>query len=451
MSNDSDVENEKWPAHVQKQWEEWSEKNPKSSFEHIDTEELKKVLTEDLTYASNMDVKEYTLFQKWCEVQEKFPTKTNNTFWGDEKVLVDEEQGKYIDIAKNNIWIPESPDDFMNLRPVMEFTDDSGHKITTGIDGTTIKSDKKRTKDLPILWNTTRTFISTMKNNSNIGRNLNFIVKDDVTGKYLGVVCISSDFLDLTPRDTAIGWEREKKTQGGMINHTAIGSSIVPLQPLGFNYMGGKLLALMCLSDTVQRLWKEKYGDVLAGVTTTSLYGNTKSNGLSQYDGLEHWNKMGFSSGSVAFEPSRATKKMIFNWIKENHTRKYFEWWEAKNKQGLPLKRDHKNRSLHFAYPKLGIPKELTRTEHQRGIYFSPLYDNTSEYLRKEIGDDKLVKSFDTSLEALTNIWKTKYAKGRISMLKKKNTVSYEALFYDDLIKMSWEETKAKYLTQVGR
>ena len=65
MSNDSDVENEKWPAHVQKQWEEWSEKNPKSSFEHIDTEELKKVLTEDLTYASNMDVKEYTLFQKW--------------------------------------------------------------------------------------------------------------------------------------------------------------------------------------------------------------------------------------------------------------------------------------------------------------------------------------------------------------------------------------------------
>ena len=115
------------------------------------------------------------------------------------------------------------------------------------------------------------------------------------------------------------------------------------------------------------------------------------------------------------------------------------------------MKRDHKNRSLHFAYPKLGIPKELTRTEHQRGIYFSPLYDNTSEYLRKEIGDDKLVKSFDTSLEALTNIWKTKYAKGRISMLKKKNTVSYETLFYDDLIYLSWEETKAKYLTQVGR
>jgi hypothetical protein len=106
---------------------------------------------------------------------------------------------------------------------------------------------------------------------------------------------------------------------------------------------------------------------------------------------------------------------------------------------------------LNFAYSKLQIPKQLIRTEHQRGIYFSPLYNNTNEFLRKEITEDKLVKSFDTSEETLSNIWKTKYAKGRIRQLQKKNNVSYETLFYDDLIEMSWEETKAKYLPQVGR
>ena len=414
---------------VEKQWNSWIEKNPLGTYEHIDAEKLVEVLTKDLTYASGMDVKEYTLYQKWCEIKERYPVEDVSTLWGQDVQMVYPEQEKLINQVKNNFWMPKQPDDYANLKPIM--------KLHNG--------------ELAETWNAIRTFSSTMKNNSNIGRNLFYTIEDEITGKYLGVICISSDFLDLTPRDNAIGWSRDVKTSQGMINHTAIGSTIVPLQPLGYNYMGGKLLALLCLADTVQNDWKERYGDVLVGVTTTSLYGNTKANGLSQYDGLEHWNKMGFSSGSVAFEPSRATKRMIFNWIKENHTRKYFEWWEAKNKQGLPLKRDHKNRSLHFAYPKLGIPKELTRTEHQRGIYFSPLYDNTSEYLRKEIGDDKLVKSFDTSLEALTNIWKTKYAKGRISMLKKKNTVSYEALFYDDLIKMSWEETKAKYLTQVGR
>ncbi len=31
-------------------------------------------------------------------------------------------------------------------------------------------------------------------------------------------------------------------------------------------------MALLCLSDTVQKDWKRQYGDVLVGVTTTSLY-----------------------------------------------------------------------------------------------------------------------------------------------------------------------------------
>lgn len=415
--------------YVDKQWLDWQENNPVDKFEHIDVESMKEVLIKDLTYASQMDVREYTLYQKWCEVKERYPVEDVSTLWGSEVQMINPEQKKLVDKVKANFWMPEGPDDYEKLKPTMV--------ISNG--------------ELAETWNAIRTFSSTMKNNSNIGRNLFYTVTDEVTGKYLGVICISSDFLDLTPRDNAIGWSRDVKTQQGMINHTAIGSTIVPLQPLGFNYMGGKLLAMLCLSDTVQKDWKERYGDTLVGVTTTSLYGNTKSGGLSQYDGLTHWNKMGFSSGSVAFEPSRSTKRLVFDWIKENHTRKYFEWWEAKNTQGLPLKRDHKNRSLNFAYSKLGIPKELIRTEHQRGIYFSPLYDNTFEYLRKEITDNQLVKSFDTSEQTLSDIWKKQYAKGRISMLKKKNTVSYETLFYDDLIYLSWEDTKAKYLPQVGR
>jgi hypothetical protein len=418
--------------YVDKQWDEWKEKNPIESFEHIDTELLKETLIKDLTYASQMDVREYTLYQKWCEVKERYPMNEPNALTellGESPTMVNPEQKILIDEVKSNFWMPNGPDDYQNLNPVL--------KLYNG--------------ELAETWNAIRTFSSTMKNNSNIGRNLFYAVVDEKTDKYLGVICISSDFLDLTPRDNAIGWSRDIKTQQHMINHTAIGSTIVPLQPLGFNYMGGKLLALLCLSDTVEKDWKARYGDTLVGVTTTSLYGNTKSNGLSQYDGLDHWNKMGFSSGSVAFEPKRTTSRMIFDWIKENHPRKYFEWWEAKNQQGLPLKRDHKNRSLNFAYSKLGIPKNLIRTEHQRGIYFSPLYTNTNEYLRKEIGDAELVKLFDNSTETLANLWKSKYAKGRISMLKKKNNVSYESLFYDDLIHLTWEETKAKYLPQVGR
>jgi len=415
---------------VETQWQKWLDSG--IEYQDISIDELKDRTIKELSYVSQMDVKEYTLFQKWCEVQEKYPYVIVNDLWeGERKVLADEKQRRAIEEIKNNIWMPNDPDDYLALEPELVYVN--------------------KQQDLPELWNCIRTFSSTMKNNANIGRNLNFIVRDKVTKKYMGVICISSDFLDLTPRDNYIGWPRDIKTQGNMINHTAIGSTIVPLQPLGFNYVGGKLLALLCLADPIQELWEKLYGDKLVSVTTTSLYGKTKAGGLSQYDNLDYWQPMGFTSGSVSFEPLQDTRYMIREWLKKNHTRKYFEWYVAKKPSGQPHKRDHKNRSLNFAYSQMKIPKELIRSEHARGIYYTPLYDKTCEFLRKECTEKDLTKSFDTSVEHLVDIWKTKHAKPRIKQLVKKDRVSKESLFYDDLTVLSWEQAKEKYLCQVGR
>jgi hypothetical protein len=330
--------------------------------------------------------------------------------------------------------------EYLNLEPELIYTDIENEGKVDSVTG----------KKLPAIWNTLRTFLSTMKNNSNIGRNLYFLIRDKKTKKYLGVTCMSSDFLDLTPRDEYIGWDREAKTQR-MINHTCIGSTIVPVQPLGYNLVGGKLLALLCLSDTVEKTWEKQYGDKLVGVTTTSLYGKTKTIPLSQYDRLDHWKKMGWTAGSVSFETERSTRKLIQQWLMKNHTRKYFEWYVAKKKSGQPHKRDHRNRSHSFTYSQLGIEKKLIKSEHARGIYFSELFKNTKEYLKEEIKEDKLIRAFDNSTEALTHIWKTKYAKKRIESLIAQGRVSKESHFYDDIIYLNWEETKKKYLFQVGR
>lgn len=415
---------------LEKQWQDWLATGAAENVVPVDEQELKEAVIADLKRASEMTVEEYTLFQKWLEVHEKYPTRNINTLMGKKTVLIDHDQTRMVRSIKENIWYPESIDDYLNLEPELVYTKEA---------------------EMSEIWNTTRTFISTMKNNANIGRNLNYMVVDRKSGKYLGVICISSDFLDLTPRDSYIGWDRKFKTQGKRINYTAIGSTIVPLQPLGYNYVGGKLLALMCLTDEVQYQWKRQYGDTLVAVTTTSLYGKNKAGGLSQYDNLKHWKKMGFSSGSVSYETTRPTTKMMHRWLITNYPRKYFEWYVAKKPSGQPYKRDHKNRSNTFIYSKLGIPKELIKSEHHRGIYFSPLYNNTNEFLRGEITEDKLVKSFDTSYKALTDLWKEKYAAKRIKSLAEQGRVSSERLFYDDLIYLDWEETKEKYLSQVGR
>ena len=410
---------------LEEQWEVFQKENPSATYRHVDENELVDRLTKELTYASNMSVEEYTLYQKWCEVKNKYPAQKVNTLFGEESQLVDQSKDKLLVHVKNNIWSPKDPMDFEKLEPELIYT-----------------------KDIPNgsqLWNAIRTFASTMKNNNNIGRNLNFIVRDKSTKKYLGVICISSDFLDLTPRDNYIGWDRERKTKK-MINHTAIGSTIVPLQPLGFNYTGGKLLALLCLSDKVQEIWKREYGDTMVGVTTTSLYGS-----FSQYQNLKYWKKRGHSSGSVSYEATKPTISMIRDWLKENHTRKYFEWYGATKPTGQPYKRDHRNRSHTFAYSKLGIPREITKSAHSRGIYFSTLYDNTCEFLKEEITEDKLKKSFDSSIEGLVNVWKNKYASKRIKSLINQSRTNMETIYYDDLIHLTWEETKNKYLKQVGR
>ena len=421
---------------VQKQYDEYRDNYVEKDV--LSKEELRQRIIDDLSYVSQMGVEEYTLYQKWLEIQMKYPTQTIGTLFGEEKQFVNEDHLKIISESKNNIWFPEDPMDFEALQPELVYTD-------------SIK-DTQSAGTLTEKWNCVRTFTSTMKNSSNIGRNLHYIVRDQGTGKYLGVICITGDFIDLTPRDNWIGWDREYKTNSGKLNNSAIGSTIVPLQPLGFNYTGGKLLALLCLSDDVQRQWKENYGDTLVSVTTTSLYGKSKTGGLSQYDRLSHWKKMGFSSGSLSYELTKDTEKEMLKYAEKHYNDKYFLLYVAKRENGQTLKRDHRNRMRQFIYSKLDIPKDIIRSDHQRGIYYAPLYDNTREFLRGEIDDSQLVKSIDTSTKGLTELWKTKYARKRITnLVNNQRTNLTETLFYDDICFLSWEETKEKYLGEVGR
>jgi len=138
-------------------------------------------------------------------------------------------------------------------------------------------------------------------------------------------------------------------------------------------------------------------------------------------------------------------------WLKTKNPKKYWEWYHAKNAQGLPLKRDHKQRSLSHIYSQLNIPKELFATDHARGIYFCQLYNNTNEFLRKEIPKEALIKRFDNSVDSLTEIWKNKYANKRVKSLEKNNRFNYDVLFYSDMITKTWDEVKNTYIDDVGR
>ncbi|MCX6141844.1 MAG: DUF4338 domain-containing protein [Ignavibacteriales bacterium] len=306
-------------------------------------------------------------------------------------------------------------------------------------------------------WNILRTLTSTMINNSNIGRDLRFIVRDANSGNTLGVFALSSDFLDMTARDEYIGWSREARTQDNGVNHIAIASTAVPMQPFGYNYCGGKLIALMAISDVAERAWNDSYDSKdelckpskLVGVTTTSLYSS-----FSQYTRLPYWKHVGHTTGTVKRPPCKEVSKLAEQYLKQEYPREYWEFFVAREPGGMPLKRDHKQRSLTFILKKLDIDRKLYENPgDERGIYFCNLFDNSREFLRGEICEDELIRrqGFDNSVEALTNLWKDKFAVKRIEKLLSEGRVSHEELCYDELAFMSWEQTKAKYLQEVGR
>ena len=125
--------------------------------------------------------------------------------------------------------------------------------------------------------------VSSHNNESNIpGRELRWMVFEKNTGKTIGFIRFGSPTINSKPRNVWLG----KPPNLSVFNrHAAMGFVIVPSQPFGYNYLGGKLLALMCVSHFARETLNRVFEKDIALFETTSLYGSTTS--ASQYDGLK--------------------------------------------------------------------------------------------------------------------------------------------------------------------
>ena len=96
-----------------------------------------------------------------------------------------------------------------------------------------------------------------------------------------------SPVIYMKPRNEMLGqvFSQNQNTSKRFNDACMMGFVIVPAQPFGYNYLGGKLLALLCTSHEVREICNKKYGMNVCLFETTSLYGTTK--GVSQYDGLK--------------------------------------------------------------------------------------------------------------------------------------------------------------------
>ena len=382
----------------------------------FDFETQKKALIENMDYLSSMSVEEQTLYKKWVELQEP-------------SMIRDKSQiASMYDVQ----W---SPTDINDLEQTIKEIEELEPYVE-------IVEDAKETTR----WTHIRKMIHTMSFTANPGRNVKINVKDRVSGKLLGQISLASDVTSMAVRDNYIGWSKDNKFKDGKLNHTTIASTIVCTQPLGYNFLGGKLVAMMTTVPEVREFWKRKYGQTLIAVGTTSLYGIH-----SQYNGIPHFKTLGESAGKISIKPDDSIYELWHDWIKENQSEEYER--QTTQKEGIegPVS-GVKQRILSMIFKECGIKQSEYHHGFKRGVYLAMMYENGAEFLRSEISEDELrmKQKFEEGVDYISKWWKKKAIK-RYTKLHSEGRLKPENLFYLDAIGMSWDKMKETYLKEVGR
>lgn len=400
----------------------WDTELQKPVFD-FDTEKTK--LKENMDYLMTMSVQEQTLYKKWVELQDPTMIQSKSQI-----AAYYDSQWRPTNINDKELTIKE----IEALDPYVEIVEDP----------------KEATK-----WSQIRRMIHTMDFTANPGRNVKINVKDRVSGKLLGQISLASDVTALGVRDIYIGWTKDDKFVKGKLNNTTIASTIVCTQPLGYNFLGGKLIAMMTTVPEVRNYWKSKYDNILIAVGTTSLYGIH-----SQYNGIPLFKTLGESAGKISIKPDDKFYDPWHQWLKENKSDWYMEnitRERARNGANMGYEANGpvsgiKQKILGQIFKECGIKATEYHHGFKRGVYMAMMYENGNDFLCDRITEDQLVlkDKFKQGTEYINKWWK-KHAISRYTKLHEEGRLKPEHLFYIDAIGMSWEEMKEKYLGEVGR
>jgi len=386
----------------------------------FDFEAERKKFIDNLDYLKSMSVQEQTLYKKWMEFNADVYSMT--------------QKAPHFSKIEKSIWTPKDINnkeqtikEIEALEPYVEMTE---------------QGNTKHNEE----WTLVRRLIHTMEFTANPGRNVKFYVKDKVTKKILGIICLGSDVTSLGARDNFIGWTKDNKFKDGKLKYTSIGTTICCAQPLGFNFLGGKLVAALVTSSVVRDAWKKLYGQTLVGLSTTSLYGIH-----SMYNSIPLWRTMGSSKGRIALKPDDETYDIWHQWLKENKEEEYLAATTQKEGVAGPPT-GVKQKTINLIFKAVGIKASEYQHGFKRGIYFADIYENGKEFLRGEIEEEdlKMKKKYVEDSDYIMKWWKPKAIK-RYSKLFDEGRLKPEKLFYGDIVGTEWEETKKKYLGEVGR
>lgn len=263
------------------------------------------------------------------------------------------------------------------------------------------------------------------------GKMILWLIKEKNTGLVVGMIRFGSPTINSRPRNEWLSRPLDSSNPEIMkrFNNSAVmGFNIVPTQPFGFNYLGGKLLAGICCSHYTRHEINKKYNTNICMFETTSLYGSSTS--ASQYDGMKPFLRFnGLTDSNFAPLINDSNYRRLNEWFKDRNGGEYLVPVEACSRK---LKTQTKMVSIiksslkqydEDAYAKFcqTFSNALGLTEKKRSFVSTYGYENVPQYLNLET--DTLVKKENFDRFELDNIfdwWRNKAGK-RYDSLKREN------------------------------
>jgi len=223
------------------------------------------------------------------------------------------------------------------------------------------------------------------------GRTHKWIVTETNSNKIVGVVRFGSPTINSKPRNEYFG----KVVSLAEINpHYVMGFNIVPTQPFGFNYLGGKLLALLACSKELKQQFDEKYKTNLKYFETTSLYGTTK--GMSMYDGLKPF-----------LRHIGDTESKFLPLFHDDEFREFFNWFNVRNNNERLISADKSSKKIKIQTKMISIIKNSLKDKNKLDEFNACIKHAMSltEKKRYYLGD------FRHTVEEAITWWKKKASK----------------------------------------
>lgn len=223
------------------------------------------------------------------------------------------------------------------------------------------------------------------------GRSNRFFAYDLTSHGILGVVEVGSDMQTLGVRDKHIAWSKEMKFSGRLNSIGNIGTC-VSTQPFG-TLCGGKFMCVACTSELLVDTWQHRYGEVLAAINVTSLYGRS-----SMYNRLNEFDYLGNTPGLGTAHIDAAGLRLLKAFASANNLKL--------RSGGHGLSMDNKSDLVERVLATLKIDRTSIESHQPRGVYFHAMGAQALPYLRGE------VDTFEPDRRSLRDVrdwWKTRW------------------------------------------